>query len=156
MKREASSMKTDNKSIYDLLKKDHTEVKQLFKQILDECKPDEAAYNQIRSALQVHMRGEEEYFYPAIKDGRDARILSNEAMVEHNSAKMLMDEIDNTGEDDEMWLPRVKVLSEMIDHHVEDEEGDLFDEAKKLLNENQACEIGQKFQEIKGMSAKMM
>ncbi len=145
-------MQDSNESIYDLLKKDHKEVKKLFKQILDECKPDEATYNQIRNALQVHMRGEEEYFYPAIKDGQDARILSNEAVVEHNSAKMLMDEIDNTDEDNEMWLPRVKVLSEMIDHHVEDEEGDLFDEAKKLLNENQEREIGQKFLEIKSMS----
>ncbi len=142
----------NKKSIYVLLKKDHKEVKKLFKQILDECKSDEATYNQIRNALQVHMRGEEEYFYPAIKDGKDARILSNEAIVEHNSAKMLMDEIDNTDEDNEMWLPRVKVLSEMIDHHVEDEEGDLFDEAKKLLNENQEREIGQKFLEIKSMS----
>lgn len=152
MKRKASSMQDSNESIYDLLKKDHKEVKKLFKQILEECKPDEATYKQIRNALQVHMRGEEEYFYPAIKDGEDARILSNEAVVEHNSAKMLMDEIDNTAEDDEMWLPRVKVLSEMIDHHVEDEEGDLFDEAKKLLDESQEQEIGQKFLESKSMS----
>jgi len=139
----------NNETIYDLLKKDHKEVASMFKQILDECKPSEKVFNHIVNALRVHMKGEEEYFYPAIKKGKDLTFMTNEALVEHNSAKTLMNEICGTSTTDEMWLPKVKVLSEMIDHHVEEEEGDIFKESKKILGREQEIEIGRKFSQNK-------
>ncbi len=135
--------------IYELLKKDHKEVKSLFKQILDKCTPSQNVYSQIENALKVHMQGEEQYFYPALRKGKEMNFMVNEAIVEHNAAKTMMEEIRSTNIKDEMWVPRLKVLSESIDHHVEEEEDELFKEAKKILDEKQEYEIAEKFNQAK-------
>jgi len=141
----------NSETIYDLLKKDHKEAKSLFKQILDKGKPSEKVFNQIANALKIHMKGEEEYLYPSVKKGGKAEIV-NEAVVEHNSAKILINDIFGTSTTSEMWLPKVKVLSEMIDHHVEEEEGELFKEAKRVLDRNQEIEIARTFVKLKKSS----
>ena len=146
---------SDDEIIYDLLKKDHEEVKSLFNKILDKRRPSEETFSQIADALEVHMTGEEEYFYPELKgENEELTTMTNEAIVEHTSAKTLMNEIEDTEEADEMWLPKVKVLSEMIDHHVEEEEGELFKEAKKVLDKKEAVKIGRKFKQTKSKTMK--
>ena len=84
-------------------------------------------------ALKVHTTIEEEIFYPAFLDATEDEDLHHEADVEHDGAKKLIAEIEASGPDDDYYDAKVKVLSEMIKHHVKEEEqpGGMFAEARK-------------------------
>jgi hemerythrin superfamily protein len=142
-------------TIYSTLKKEHKEVKEMFEEILDDKKPSMMVFNQIMEALQPHMSGEEKYFYPAIKKAAESKeenaLIVNEAFEEHKWAKALAAEICKMDENDEMWLPKVKVLSDMIEHHIEEEEGELFKAAKKVLSKDQQEQILGQYLQAKKM-----
>lgn len=101
-------------NIYDLLKKEHKDVKKLFKQIVDSERYDDTVYMQIKKALQVHMAGEEKLLYPRLENEEETRNITLEAYEEHDVGKQIMNDIDmsNKSEDDRM-LAKVKVLSEL-------------------------------------------
>jgi hypothetical protein len=118
-----------------LLKADHRQVEQWFAQFQkarDDQRKLELA-TRICNALRVHTTIEEEVFYPAFIDATRDKDLHHEAIVEHDGAKNLIAEIEDSGPDDDYYDAKVKVLSEMIKHHVKEEEqpGGMFAEARK-------------------------
>lgn len=121
----------------ELLETDHRMVEQWFDEFEnaeDEAQKQELA-NTICLALKVHTQIEEEIFYPACREAGVEEETVNEAVVEHDSAKQLIAEIEASGPSDEMWDSKVKVLSEMIEHHVEEEEDEddgMFAQAQEL------------------------
>jgi hemerythrin superfamily protein len=118
-----------------LLKADHRQVEKWFAAF----KKSRAAgrkktlAEQICNALKAHTTIEEEIFYPAFLAATEDEEIHHEAEVEHDGAKKLIAEIEGAGPDDEYFDARVKVLSEMIKHHVKEEEkpGGMFAEARK-------------------------
>ena len=118
-----------------LLKEDHRKVEKLFKEF-EEAKGDgrkEKLARQICLELTVHTAIEEQIFYPACEGTVDEDLLK-ESYVEHDAAKLLMAEIESSnGESDDFFDSKVKVLSEEIEHHVEEEEkaGGVFAQARK-------------------------
>ena len=107
-----------------LLKADHREVEGLFEQF-QKTKSEErkkALASKICNALKLHTAIEEEIFYPAFLDATEEEDIHHEAEVEHEGAKKLIDEIETSGPSDDYYEARVKVLSEMIKHHVNEEE----------------------------------
>ena len=118
-----------------LLKADHREVEELFASF-ESAKGDGAKRRlaeQICMELTVHTKIEEDIFYPACQ-GQVEEDLLDEAYVEHDAAKVLVAEIEAGGPDDDFYDAKVKVLSEMIEHHVEEEEKraeGLFAQARK-------------------------
>jgi len=118
-----------------LLKADHRQVEEWFEQFekaRDEDRKQRLA-TQICNALTVHATIEEEIFYPAFLEATDDTDMHHEAEVEHNGAKKLIAEIEASSPDDDYYDAKVKVLSEMIKHHVKEEEqpGGMFAEARK-------------------------
>jgi hypothetical protein len=118
-----------------LLKADHRQVEDLFEQFE---KSNSAAQKQklaadICSALAIHTQIEEEIFYPAFLEATDDKDIHHEAIVEHAGAKKLIAELRGMKSDEDYFDARVTVLSEMIKHHVKEEEkaGGMFAEAKK-------------------------
>ena len=107
-----------------LLRADHREVEHLFKSFKNSSSVAEqqAIARRICEALKLHMRIEEEIFYPAFIDATGNKDLHNEAVVEHDGAKKLIQEIEGSVAGDPLFEARVKVLSEMIKHHVKEEE----------------------------------
>jgi len=106
-----------------MLKADHRKVEEIFEafeKATSKTKKRELA-EQACLELKVHTVIEEEIFYPACR-GQIEEDLLNEAYVEHDSAKQLINEIEAASPDDEFYEAKVKVLSEMIEHHVEEEE----------------------------------
>lgn len=117
-----------------LLKSDHRTVEELFERFENtNGKATKAKIaQQVCMELMVHSTIEEEIFYPAVKDAVDEEI-HDEAYVEHDGAKVLIAEILAGSPDDEFYDAKVKVLSEMIKHHVKEEEqrDGMFAQAKK-------------------------
>jgi len=130
-----SSKRSGSQDAIALLKADHRQVEDWFKQFCkardDQRKQKLAA--QICSALKVHTTIEEEIFYPAFLAATEDLKLHHEAEVEHDGAKLLIAGIEASSPDDEYFDARVIVLSEMIKHHVKEEEqpGGMFAEARK-------------------------
>jgi hemerythrin superfamily protein len=132
--RKSAKKKTATDAIA-LLKADHRQVEGWFeafeKTRSDTRKADLAA--KICKALTVHTQIEEEIFYPAFIAATDDADTHHEAIVEHDGAKNLIEQIASSGPEDEFYDAKVKVLAEMIKHHVKEEEqrGGMFAEAKQ-------------------------
>jgi hemerythrin superfamily protein len=130
-----SSIKRPALDAIGLLKADHRQVEQWFeafeKTRSDSKKQDLAA--RICKALTVHTKIEEEIFYPAFLQATEDKDMHHEAEIEHAGAKNLIAQIEKSGPDDDYYDSKVKVLSEMIKHHVNEEEqrGGMFAEAKQ-------------------------
>ena len=115
---------TEPRNAIQLLKADHREVESLFKAFKnsDSAAEKQSLAKTICKALKLHTRIEEEIFYPAFIEATGNKDLHNEALVEHQGANRLIEEIENSGAGDALFDARVKVLSEMIKHHVKEEE----------------------------------
>ena len=120
-----------------LLSADHAEVKQMFetyRQLVDENADDEQRgelARKICSMLTVHAEIEEEIFYPAMRDNVDDELTVDEAEVEHASAKELIEQLEGMDPGDALYDAKVIVLGEYVDHHVQEEENELFPQAEK-------------------------
>lgn len=119
-----------------LLKDDHKKVKRLFKdfdKLKDKASDADkvALVSQICIELTVHAQIEEAIFYPAVRKAIDDEALLDEATVEHATAKDLIRQLQSMQASDELYDAKVTVLGEYIDHHVEEEQGEMFPKAKK-------------------------
>ncbi|HEX2539899.1 MAG TPA: hemerythrin domain-containing protein [Caldimonas sp.] len=120
-----------------LLKADHKEVNELFKQyekMADaeaEAEERQTLAEQICDMLTVHATIEEEIFYPAARESEVESDLLDEAEVEHASAKDLIAQIKGMSPEDELYDAKVKVLGEYVNHHVQEEEGEMFQKCRK-------------------------
>src|SRR5882757_11429695 len=119
-----------------LLKSDHEKVKKLFKEIEAE-EDQEAIFDQIKGALEVHAAIEEEIFYPAVKKARSEHVKDEvrEAYEEHKQIKSLLAQVLSITPADETYDMKIKVLKEDVEHHVKEEEGEMFPDAKRFLGE---------------------
>jgi hypothetical protein len=118
-----------------LLKADHREVEGLFEQF-EKARSDDRKgeiAQKICTALKAHTTIEEEIFYPAFLQATEATDIHHEAEVEHEGAKRLVSEIESMGPGDDYYDAKVTVLSEMIKHHVNEEEkrGGMFAKARR-------------------------
>jgi hemerythrin superfamily protein len=120
-----------------LLAKDHKEVKALFKRYekLSKAEADgserQELAEQICQMLTVHAQIEEEIFYPAVREAEVEEDLLDEAEVEHASAKDLIAQIQSMSPEDDLYDAKVTVLGEYINHHVQEEEGQMFPKARR-------------------------
>lgn len=133
-----AAAKRDSHDAIQLLTNDHKEVKKLFKAYdqLMEADGDndekQTLAQQICTMLTAHATVEEELFYPAAREVlADDEDLVDEADVEHASAKALIAQIESSTPEDPLYDAKVKVLGEYIDHHVKEEEGEMFPKVKK-------------------------
>jgi hemerythrin superfamily protein len=129
------TMKSEPSDAIALLKADHKKVKDLFEQfdkLSDRSKVNKKKIaDQICMELTVHTQVEEEIFYPAVREPIKDDDLMDEAVVEHASAKDLIAQISEMDPGDDLYDAKVKVLSEQIEHHVEEEEGEMFPKVRK-------------------------
>lgn len=148
-----SGSSTSGEDAISLLTADHKTVKKLFKEfekIKDEGgAEDEKAEiaNQICVELTIHTQIEEEIFYPAAREAIEETDLLDEAKVEHASAKELIAQIESMQPGDELFAAKVTVLGEYVNHHIEEEEGELFPQIKKAKMDIES--LGQEMMELK-------
>jgi hemerythrin superfamily protein len=126
-----------------MLMGDHKKVKKLFAEfdkLKEQGSDDEksAIVEQICNELKIHTELEEEIFYPAVRKAIDDADLMDEALVEHAGAKELIAQLEEASPDDDLYDAKVTVLGEQIEHHVKEEEGDMFPKAKKANVDTEA------------------
>jgi iron-sulfur cluster repair protein YtfE (RIC family) len=136
-----------------LIKTDHEEAKALFARFLDSGTPAaqrRTALTQVLDALTIHTNMEEQIFYPALRKagGSTEKNSVLEAFEEHASAKDLIAKIRALPPRDETLTAKVTVLKEMVEHHVEEEESQIFSEARRVLG-NKLEALGAEMQRFK-------
>jgi hemerythrin-like domain-containing protein len=117
-----------------MLKEDHDKVKELFDQFEETSGSAAKAkiVDEAVMALKVHAAVEEEFFYPALRQQiEDEEGIMDEADEEHHVAKLLIAELENMTGDEGHWEAKFMVLAESVRHHIKEEEGKMFKEAKK-------------------------
>jgi len=125
--------------IIDMLKADHKKVKKAFKDFekldsQEDAEGCEALVQQTCAELEVHAELEEQVFYPAAREAMKEDDLIEEAEVEHMTAKVLIQQLKQMSLDDEKFAATFKVLGEYINHHVKEEEGEMFPKARKEVD----------------------
>jgi hemerythrin superfamily protein len=138
---------------FQLLKEDHQKVSGLFQQIEPTTERAEKTrtelFEQLKQNLDVHARIEEAIFYPSIKKAAETREVVLEGFEEHHVIKMLLKELEAIPVDTEQWTAKLKVLQENVEHHVEEEEGEMFQKARDVLTEEQINQLGAQMEEMK-------
>jgi hemerythrin superfamily protein len=120
----------------DLLKKQHREVKGLFKKVekTEDARGRKQLLEQITQALELHTRIEEEIFYPAVRglETRKAEEMVAEALEEHHVVKLVLKDLPNVDPEDERFEAKMTVLSELVEHHADEEEKEMFKTVERL------------------------
>jgi hemerythrin-like domain-containing protein len=151
----AKSKKQANGSKQDavkLLTDDHKKVKKLFKdfeKLMEDgsAKEKSDVVQQICNELTIHAKVEEEIFYPAVRQAIEEEDLMDEADVEHASAKDLIAQLEAMKPGDDHYDAKVTVLGEYIDHHVQEEQDEMFPKAKRAKVD--MAELGQRIAQRK-------
>ena len=145
-----------------LLKNDHEKVSAIFEKLEPTTeralKTREELFAKLKAELDVHAHIEETIFYPAIKDAAETRAITLEGYEEHHVVKILLSELASMPVDTEQWTAKLKVLKENVEHHVEEEETDMFKSAREVFSKEQLDEFGarmeaEKKQQMKSIAA---
>jgi hemerythrin superfamily protein len=134
-----------------LLKKDHSMVSALFKEFRQAKGPTqrEQTFERIRAELETHAAVEEEVFYPEIRKIPECSDLVKEALQEHKMVKQLLAELARMDVTDDDYVDRVEALQENVDHHVEEEESEIFPLVKKHLSDDRLDDLGKRIEAFK-------
>ncbi|HWI35417.1 MAG TPA: hemerythrin domain-containing protein [Burkholderiales bacterium] len=137
----------------ELLKDDHDNVKKAFKQFEKMDRSALAACRELVARvcadLRVHSMLEEEILYPAVREVIDDEEFMNEAAVEHDTADTLIDQLERMEPDDPSYFATFTVLGEYVNHHVEEEEGEMFPQARKAKSLDLAA-LGERIESRRG------
>ena len=138
---------------FELLKADHKTVAGLLEKIDQTTergvKTREELFARLKTELDIHAEIEESIFYPALEDEEKTRDITLEAFEEHRLVKQLLSELDSMSKDDEQWTARFTVLKENVEHHVEEEEDEMFKKARGVLSKDDIEVLGTRMQEAK-------
>ena len=138
---------------FKLLKADHEKVAGIFEKLEPTTergvKTREDLFVQLKTELDIHAHIEETILYPALKEADKTHDLVLEAYEEHHVIKQLLAELDELSKDAEEWGAKLKVLQENVEHHVEEEEGELFPKAQKVLSTEEVEALGERLEQAK-------
>lgn len=131
-----------------LLKEDHDKVKKMLDELESTTergvKTREQLFTKVRQELEVHETIEEQIFYPALKDHPKTKEIALEAYEEHHVVDTVMAEIEGLAYDDEKWGAKFAVMKENLEHHIEEEEGEMFKQAKQVFDEDELTQLGER------------
>ena len=129
-----------------LLKEDHQKVKKMLAELESTTergvKTREELFTKVKQELVIHEAIEEEIFYPALKQHPKTKEITLEAYEEHHVVNKVMAEIEGVSYDDEKWGAKFKVMKENLEHHIEEEEGEMFKQAKQVFDKDELAQLG--------------
>ena len=140
-----------------VLEEDHAKVKKLLEE-LDQTteravKTRTEMLARLKQELTIHEAIEEEIFYPALKEHAEAKAIVLEAYEEHDVVDRIMTEIEATPVEDETWAAKLTVMKENLEHHIEEEEGEMFKQARDIFERAALEMLGEQMQARKERGA---
>jgi hemerythrin-like domain-containing protein len=136
-----------------LLTEDHDRVKKMLTEGEETTERAEKGrtelFAKIKEEMLIHERIEEEIFYPALKEHPKAKDIVLEGYEEHHVVDEIMGELEQTDVTDETWTAKFKVMKENIEHHIEEEEGDMFKQARRVFSDDELEQLGARMMELK-------
>src|SRR5438309_11854164 len=136
----------------EILKQDHQKVKELFHEaIRGEQNKRKDLFDKLDTALEIHAYIEETVFYPAIEQHEELKDMVAEALEEHQEVKMLLEEIEELGSESHDCGARLQELMESVEHHVAEEEGEMFAKVREVFDERELEELGNQLNSAKGI-----
>jgi len=137
--------------ILDFIKKDHRQIDTLFSEIeaTDDTQKLYHCFNQLYEEINLHAEVESQTFYPAIRECTDSDGLVNEAQKEHDQAKQLLEEIEFLSPTSEEFKAKIRELKQVIQHHVQEEENEIFSQVRQYMNEEKRAQLGREFEAVK-------
>ena len=136
-----------------LLKEDHEKVKKLLAEgettTERGVKTRAQLFDRLKSELEIHERIEEEVLYPALKEHPKARELALEGYEEHHVVDEILAELEQTDPSDEQWGAKFKVAKENLEHHIEEEETEMFPKARQAFSRDELEQMGARMMEIR-------
>ena len=136
-----------------LLKEDHDLVKRILKEgdeTTDRAeKTRTELFARLKSELEVHERIEEEVLYPALRDHPKSKEIALEGYEEHHVVDTILGELEMTPVTDDEWKAKFTVAKENLEHHIEEEEGEMFQKARQIFSTEELEEMGARMEEIK-------
>lgn len=142
--------------IYELLHEDHEKVKANLNKILDTTdgaeKTREKLFAEVKHDLELHTTFEEKEFYPKFRSGKadtEAKKEVEDALEEHSEAKQMLDKMSAMDKTSEEFIEHVKKLKQALEHHISDEEDEMFPQARQELTDSAAEEMGKHYQQMK-------
>ena len=140
----------------ELLEEDHRKVKKMLAEGEQTTERAEVTrsdlYATLRREMETHERIEEEIFYPALKRHPKAKDIVLEGFEEHHVVDEIMGELGETDVTDETWAAKFKVMKESIEHHIEEEEGEMFPKARQAFEKDELEVLGARMLELKQLS----
>jgi hemerythrin superfamily protein len=134
--------------LFETLRKDHQDVRESFRRLKAEDDSSERVklLFELETKLLPHMIAEERTLYPALRS-KDEEIRDDvlEAAAEHNAVRLVLRDLAETPANDEVFAAKVKVLEEMVEHHVDEEESDIFEDIRNSMGSREAGELLQQF-----------
>lgn len=133
-----------------MLKRDHAAVKEILQE-LDRTtdrgvKTRQELFWKAKRELEVHEAIEEEIFYPALKKHPKAKEIVLEGFEEHHVVNGIVAELGAVPFDDETWGAKLTVMRENVEHHIDEEENEMFSKARQVLDEEDLAELGVQMQ----------
>jgi hypothetical protein len=129
-----------------LLKADHDEVKELLDRLSRKTERAEVTrtegFAELKEKLTIHETIEEEILYPALKEFAKTKDITLEAYEEHHVVDLVMAELGETPVTDEKWEAKLTVAKENVEHHIEEEENEMFKQARQVMDESELAELG--------------
>lgn len=130
-------------TVFDVLKREHREIKKLLK--TTEKEP--SHFTELADELTRHTKAEEKAFYMPLKNEKSTHQMILEGFEEHHVVELIMKEMKKGQLGSDEWKAKLKVMTENVEHHIEEEEGHMFPEAKKLLDRARSVQMAQEFQQ---------
>lgn len=139
--------------IYDRIKKDHESARAVIKEIKATEAGDAGSrtllFDHFKLDMWAHHKVEEAVFYSYLRSGEAMFSVAIEAINEHHMANGMIEELDTFPVDSEEWLVKFKAVCELIEHHMDEEEDEFFEKARKILDDATAEKMGAAFDERK-------
>ena len=137
----------------EMLKEDHRKVKKLLEQGDDTTenavKTRTELLEKIKAEMKAHETLEEEIFYPALQQHEKAKEVVLEGYEEHHVVNQILGELNDVSVEDERWAAKFSVMKENIEHHIEEEEDDMFKKAKQIFSDDELDELGDRMESKK-------
>ncbi|MCM8739094.1 hemerythrin domain-containing protein [Azospirillum sp. A1-3] len=128
--------------IFARIKTDHDTIRSLLEKTEKANGSGRAVFEELQRELWAHSKVEEGVFYASLKKAKEAKSETVEGLNEHHLINGLLDELNAMKTTDSGWKEKLQVLGELVRHHLDEEEEELFEEARDVLDDDRAAELG--------------